>query len=125
MAKNTLGELENAPGADRREVAHVKRKAMKALNKAVAANTELADALSHNARVNDNWADLAWETDGQMKKESWEYRRDSREGFKKASEAFEEAAEFRKQARSYKWGARRDSVIAFRQTWGARLKLKR
>lgn len=123
MAKNTLGELENAPGAARREMAHMKREAMKSSFTAAAANIKAADILNRNARVADNWADLAWETGGQMKKEGWEYRRDSREDFKKASDLHKEATELQKQARDYKWSARKDSVVAFCQTWGARLHL--
>ena len=122
MAVNLLGELENAPGAAKRESAHFKRRFVEAAGAAVDSKRELARILAHNARVDDRHADIAHYTN-QLKKPAFQYRKDAREGFRQASALFKEADELATEVRKQKWSARKDSTVAFLQTIGAKIGL--
>ena len=123
MALNTLGERENAPGASRRESAHIKREFVSAARELVAKKRKLGRVLARNARVDNQHADLAHRTD-QLKKPAYQYRDSARKGFREANVIFAEVDGLEEQIKSNKWGARKDSAIAFIQTAGAKIGLR-
>lgn len=95
---------------------------MKAFNEVVKCNEAHAENLRANARLNDHYADVSYLARGEMKKAGFEYRAEARESFEKVAKLEQEVKDLKKQARQYKWGARKDSVVAFCQTWAAKAK---
>lgn len=122
MTKNTLGETDGTPGAARREMAKAKRDAVKAFNITIQCTKERIDVLRDTEKANDYYACIATLAPGQTKKSSFEYRHTASKAFNEAAKLDEEITNMKKQARKYKWGARKDSVYAFCETWAAKAK---
>jgi hypothetical protein len=120
MAKNSLGELENAPGAQRREGAHSKRAFVKAASPVLDAKVQQADKLINNATVYSRLAKEA-HINAELKRTPSEYRQLSRTSMQSFHQVSDEISELKKAISHNKWGARKDSTIAFFQTLQARV----
>ena len=124
-ASSMLGELENAPGASRRESADAKRRVVKSSSKLAEMLEENASRGFSNAQIYNSRAKVSELLPvDERKKQPWEYRDLAKEESSEARMAFEKASEHREIAFENKWGARKDSTIAFFQTLGARLSMK-
>lgn len=125
MALNSLGEIETAPGAQRRELAATKRELAAALEKAASIHNNAGLSNARDARVFGTRAQLSHcFPPGERAVPAHEYRSRSTEAGSKAGEHFEAAHDQGARAKALRKEARMDSFVAACQTVLGKFKIR-
>lgn len=125
MAKNSLGELENAPGAARRERAHYAAELAEARTALASAQLTVANQAAGNARNLSLKGYLGGAFGkGELTHSPAEYYDASRKETDRANELFKEAAEHNASATELQRAARRDRFMARIETVAAKFGLR-